>query len=460
MRVHGLRVENFQKLELVDVKFEDGVIKIGGDNEQGKSAVLNAIWVALGGRAVAPAMPIRKGEEECRICLDLGELIVTRKLIDKGDGKPYTDSLKLESADGTQRYTKPQQVLDALMGHIGFDPFAFVNLKPDAQAEMLLDMVPLSIDLEELARKDVADTANRRDTNRDAAALKAQIDAMPVDSDVPAERIDRDAIADQLASAAETNGAIDREAQRRTELIRQAETQAGTAEQDRARAAEIRAEIARLEQAAAAKDADAAEMDRHAGVIRADVAALPALDTPVNTADLREQLAAAEVTNARIDRQARRLELLAQHGELVEKSEAFTKAIDDREDQRNKGLASAKMPIEGLGFAIAENGKTTVMFNGVPFAQASKAEQIKASTAIAMAANPELRVLRISDASLLDSKSMAVIDEMADANDFQIIMELVATENVTVVIENGLVKGAPPPANAKAGADEPAGKLL
>jgi hypothetical protein len=55
------------------------------------------------------------------------------------------------------------------------------------------------------------------------------------------------------------------------------------------------------------------------------------------------------------------------------------------------------MPIDGLSL---ESGR--VMFNGIPLDQGSSAEQLRVSTAIAMSSNPELRVIRIKDGSLLD----------------------------------------------------------
>jgi hypothetical protein len=455
MRLVGLQVENFQKLQLVDISLDGDVIKIGGENEQGKTAVLNAIWVALAGRAVAPAMPIRKGEEECRIRLDLGELIVTRKLIDKGDGRPYTDSVKLESADGSQRYTKPQQVLDALMGQIGFDPFAFVQMKPDDQAETLLEMVPLSIDLEEFARKDTADFERRADVNRDIKTLDGQIAGIPERDDLPKDAPDRAALQDRLATAAETNGAIERERARRESEEGVAQRLDAAAALKRTSAAERRAEAARLIEEAERLEVAATEDTTAAGERRAIVAALPALDEPVDTGKLRIELAEAEGVAGALADQARRVQLVADRAAKKEQSDAFTKAREDRETARRDALAKAKMPIEGLEFAVNDRGKATVMFKGVPFAQASKAEQIKASTAIAMAANPELRVLRISDGSLLDKNSLALIASMAKDGDFQLLVEIVGTENVTLVIENGLVKGAAAPVK-KAAAKKPA----
>lgn len=456
MRVNGLKVENFQIIQVIDITPEGDVVTIGGENEQGKTSLLNAIWVALAGRAVAPPMPIRKGEEKCLIRLDLGELIVTRTFTAQPDGKPFTDTVKVESADGARKFNKPQQVLDALMGEIGFDPFAFVQMKPDKQAETLLEMVPLSIDLEDLAERDEADRDHRRELNREITQLDGQIAGIPERDDLPAEAPDRAAIMAKLTGAAETNSAIDRERSRRE---REAEAIAGHKDsiaQRRTRIEQLEAELAEL------RSADE-ESTRALAEREAAFAALPALDEPVDTAQLSADLEAADATIAAMAKQRERAGLVAQRTEKQARSDGFTKALNDRETARRDALKKAKMPIDGLEFAVSDKGKASVMFRGVPFEQASKAEQIKASVAIAMAANPELRVLRVSDGSLLDQRSMGILREMAKDGDFQIFVEIVGTEGVGIVIENGTVKGAEPAeAKKKPAAKKPAaeGPLL
>jgi hypothetical protein len=84
-----------------------------------------------------------------------------------------------------------------------------------------------------------------------------------------------------------------------------------------------------------------------------------------------------------------------------------------------------------------------VTLNGIPLGQASAAEQLRVSVALAMAANPKLRVLRILDGSLLDTESLAIIGELAKENDFQAWIEVVdESGKVGIVIEDGRVANA------------------
>lgn len=122
---------------------------------------------------------------------------------------------------------------------------------------------------------------------------------------------------------------------------------------------------------------------------------------------------------------------------LQAKSDALTARLAKIEATKATALQHATFPVAGLGFS--EDGVT---FNGKPFQQASSSEQLRVSLAIAMALNPEIRVIRISDGSALDEESMALIRKMVREKDFQIWIEMVS-DNVGIIIEDGLVRGAP-----------------
>lgn len=458
MRVVHLVTENFKRIRVVDITPDGNIVTIGGKNGSGKTSVLDAIYVALIGRAANPPRPVRAGEEKATIKLDLGDFVITRTFTVKA-GDKYTDTVKVETADGL-RYGEPQKVLNALLGEIGFDPFDFMQKKPKEQAEMLLQMVPLSVDLDEMAELDTSDFAKRRDVNRDADALQARVNGIPKE-EPPEDAPDRAALTDALARAADTNSAIERERARREEIVRGAERQAQTAEQDRARAAEIRAEIARLEQAAKAKDEDAAEMDRQAAEARASVEGLPPLDQPVDSEEIRRMLTEADATLALIERQRQRADLVEQLAAKQAESEGYTKAMAARAQQRIDALAKAKMPIDGLGFSIDEQGKAYVTWEGLPFVedQISTAVQLRVSTKIAMAANPKLRVLRIKDGSLLDEDAMKLLAEMAAAEDYQLWIEVVrADEGVGFIMEDGALRPTTEAEEEKIGKAKPAKK--
>ena len=151
--------------------------------------------------------------------------------------------------------------------------------------------------------------------------------------------------------------------------------------------------------------------------------------------ELRTKIADAQSRNAEHARRAERERLLDQAKVAEAASAALTKKMEERTKAKEEAIAAVKMPIDGLSLA---NGH--VVLNGVPFDQASGAEQLRTSVAIAMAANPKLKVIRIKDGSLLDEDGLKIIDGMAKGNGYQVWIERVdSSGKIGIVMEDGAV---------------------
>ena len=79
MKIVELQAENVKRLKAVEITPDGTMQVIGGRNAQGKSSVLDAIWLALGGGKASKEtpLPIRDGEDKASVRLDLGDLVVT-----------------------------------------------------------------------------------------------------------------------------------------------------------------------------------------------------------------------------------------------------------------------------------------------------------------------------------------------------------------------------------------------
>lgn len=425
MRIIRLQAEGFKRLVAVDISPEGDLIEIRGNNGNGKSSVLDAMFAALAGAGAAPERPVRDGEEAAVIRLDLGELIVTRYFTEAG-----TTGLKVTTPDGAS-YSSAQTMLDKLVGAISFDPLEFRDRKPEEQAEELRKLVDivdpetgeeLDLSVLETERKRLYD--ERRDVNRDGATLKARIEAMGGVRHVPDDAPDRDELKRQLTSASEINEAVAAAERKRDEYER--------------KVAELRDEERTLVERLETVRKNIASGERA-------IADLPPPGGRVDVAELSERLDEAdrieENRRANAARDAAKTEFEA----LKARSVGLTNAMGALATRRAKAIASAKMPVEGLELSVDDDGKLGVLFDGVPFSQASDAERLRVSCAVAMAANPELRVLRLKDASLLDKAAIATLREMASAADFQIWAEFVGDEGPGIIMEAGEVRGAAKP---------------
>ncbi len=402
MKIIELRAENVMRLKAVEITPDGTVQVIGGRNAQGKSAVLNAIWLALGGGKASKEtpLPIRDGEDKASVRLDLGDLVVTRSWTRKGT------SLKVENAEGAQ-YKSPQSMLDALVGQLSFDPLAFTRLSPKEQREALLDLVDLDVDLDALDAEAKQVYQQRTDVGRQGKAIG---DIPAIDDDLPKNEESMSEWVQRLGEAQETEN-----------YLATTSVQLDNAEVD-IRNAE--AEIARLESLIETRTKEA----KHLQQVLADT------ERP----DLRMiqlKIGSVEDTNAKIRANNAAKARLREKVELRERYSALTDRLTELDEQKASALASASFPVAGLSF-----NESGVLYNGVPLSQASSAEQIRVSLAMGMALNPKLRVLMIKDGSLLDADSLQAIRDQVAEGDFQLWLEIVNPDDPTaVIIEDGQV---------------------
>lgn len=454
MKILQLTAENIKRLKVVDIAAEPGINQITGKNGSGKTSVLDSIWSALAGAKNVQAVPIRKGCEEAKVRLNLGELIVIRTFRASG-----TTSLEIFNAIGAPagtpdrklpRYGSPQDMLNALLGELSFDPLAFARMEPRQQCNELRRIADLPIDIDALEAANAEDYKCRTDLNRDAKAKRAQAAGIIIPQDLPTEFVDESVLLDSLQAATIHNGTIEAlknkqrdYEQRATEKKAEAksfrqqadtEQQRGDQEAERLRrqledsVQATRARVSKLRLAAEQSDRASAENENaHAATV---------IPEELDLSEIRKNLTAARQTNELIRDRKRRDAILTEAAVVEMQAEDLTRAMARREKQKAEAIAATKMPIEGLGFGVG-----IVTFNGLPFDQASDAERLRVSVAIAMAKNPKLRVIRIRDGSLLDEDALRALADTARERDYQIWIERVdSSGKIGIVMEDGQVK--------------------
>ncbi|MFC6790624.1 AAA family ATPase [Methylobacterium komagatae] len=195
MKIVQLEAENVKRLRAVTIRPDGNLVEITGRNGQGKSSVLDAIWWALSGTTHIQAVPIRKGENEARIRLDLGDIKVVRTF-KKREDESFGTTLVVESVEGA-RFPSPQRMLDSLLGALSFDPLAFTRMDGKAQLQAMRRFVP-DVDFEAIEAANEVDYDLRTGVNRQAKQLRAQAAGIVVPQDLPAERMDDAALVDEL----------------------------------------------------------------------------------------------------------------------------------------------------------------------------------------------------------------------------------------------------------------------
>lgn len=431
LKIISLQAENIKRIVAVRIDPKGNLVHLTGKNGSGKTSTLDSIWWALAGLRNVQKAPIRTGQETARIKVDMGELIATRTFTRLEDGS-FSSTIAVESADGA-RATKPQDLLNSLLGSLTFDPLAFANSEPKEQFNTLKQFVP-GVDFAKLDGLNLADKEKRTTINRQAKEAATRAAAIAIPEATPKERIDETAIVQEIADVGEFNAEIDRRAERRIATANEAAALRASARGDKERCDALLKEIQTIRDAGGAKEVKADELDEKLRTAEP----LPEKKDP---AAIRTRLDEAKKTNAAVEQSTRREALQLEAAELEKQADALTERMAAREEEKRAAIAAAKLPVEGITF-----GEGEILLNGVPFDQASDAERLRTSVAIAMASNPRLRVIRVRDGSLLDEDGLRLIAEMADARDFQVWVESVdSSGKVGFVIEDGLVRAAPEP---------------
>lgn len=413
MKIIQLTAENLKRLVAVEIRPDGNMVQISGKNGAGKTSVLDSIWWALCGARTIQSAPIRKGANQAKIRLDMGEIIVTRTFKREKEGEGFTT--KLEVVGNVKG--SPQTMLDSLLDSLAFDPLKFARMDPEEQFEALKRFAP-DVDFDKIAGAQSIDMSSRKEINRKAKEARVLADQIEIPASAPTERIDETALVQQLADAGKHNSDIQVRAENRKNA-------GATIDRNRQRAADMRQQAAEIIRNAEALEAESRELEEK-------LAAAPPLATSIDIAELQARIAAARKSNELFARRQTKAQYERDADKFEKESKALTDQMARREQEKLDAIAKAKLPIESLTF-----GEGVVLLNGVPFDQASDAEQLKASCALAMAGNPQLRVIRVRDGSLLDTDSLELLARMAEERDYQVWVETVGAGKTGFILEDG-----------------------
>lgn len=405
MKIISLKSNNIKRIRAVEMVMDPNknLVLVTGKNGQGKTSILDSIWYALGGKKNIPGQPIRKGEEKGEIEVNLDGFKIIRTFTAK-------DSyLKILTKEGSV-YTDPQNFLNYVVGQLSFDPLEFSRMDSGKQIEGLIKITGLDFSEAEALKKKIIE---------DRLLVGREEKILPVYSSEELDAAAKTIHTSSELSISELSQKLTAETEKHNYYL-QSQTYIENAKiATKNIEGEIDAFKLKIENMKK-------EISNHEKVE----------DTKENLELIQNNITMADETNQKI-RKAR--QILDDHTKTINKRNEYvnlTNKIKAVDEEKATKLSEAKMPIEGLSWDDAG-----VLFNNIPFNQLSSAEQLKISMAIAMAANPKLKVILIRDGSLLDPDNLKVIEEMAKDKDWQVWIEKVNDDSkIGIYIEDGAVK--------------------
>lgn len=410
----SLEVIDFKKIEAANVVFGEGLTKITGKNGAGKSSLIDAIFYALKPEGVD--MPIHDSANRCVIRLNIGNdnrgFIIERTVTDSGKYLKVTD-------ERNKSISSPQTFLNSLFSSM-IDPEAFLRMKPKEQCEAL--RIACNCDTRALDDKykevyDERTVVNRRLDQAEKALIEIG-DERPL--------VELKSVAELTNKLKEENAVVNQY----DKLVESATAIKSHREANQLKIDETKAEIERLQAALDSLVKTDGEHLFQLSKMREECAVL----IP-RWKQAKEQIALIEVDVSTIDEHnklanesaminARRKELAETRNKEHTLSHQLNERLDAIKAEKKELLELADYPVDGM---IVEGD--SVYVNDVPLNDVNTAERIKIATFVAIAQNPQLKMIIIRNGSMLDDDSLKIIQDIADSKGYQIVMEKVSAES-------------------------------
>jgi DNA repair exonuclease SbcCD ATPase subunit len=439
LRLKNLLIENFKNIDKFSFDFNGGSYFITGKNGAGKSAILQAITSPLDS-VFRPTQAIKQGETHGSIEMEIEGVV---------DGLPkgykialYFNPAKKEgrlvvkNQDG-EDVKSPASALKSILGSIAIDPLEFSRLptaSTDAKKKTKISVLKqlTGLDFTELDMKKYKLTQDKTILNASIKAKEndltthtmSQEDLMKYEKPIDEAPIKEEfnALGEKIAAWSDANSRVAKH-EESVEAIDAAIAAKGGSienfeEQIRSLTERIRQEKLGIEQLG--KDKIAAQEKLALG--KAWQAKNPSAPS---SQDISRRMEEARDHN---DKHKRVLELITKHGAIATDKAAKEKLdtqLKEIEAEKKELLSKAKLPVAGLEF-----DSETVTINGIPFEEndLNTAQQIEYGIQIAMAANPELKLIMIQDGSLLDNETTANIFKACTEKGYQLLIERVRPE--------------------------------
>lgn len=410
VKINALELENVKRIKAVKIDpTQNGLTIIGGDNNQGKTSVLDSIAWALGGDKNKPSNAAREGSTippVLKVTLSNG-IIVERK------GK--NSSLKVTDPSGKKA---GQNLLNSFIEQLALDLPKFMNKTNKEKAEVLLNIIGVGNQLA-VYQKQENDLYQERLTVGRIADQKAKFaKEQPFFEDAPKDLVSPQDLINQQQAILAQNG----ENQRKREKVTQYEYQVKT----------LTDEVVRYEQMLNQKKEELNKATYDLSVAKTD--ALDLLDQ--STDELEKNLAEIEETNRKVRANLDKEKAEEEAKGYKTQYDNLTTQIEDVRKQKYDLLNNADLPLPEL--SIEDNELT---YKGKKWDSMSGSDQLRVSTAIVRKLNPDCGFVLLDKLEQMDLRTLTEFNAWLEQEGLQAIATRVSTgDECSVIIEDGYVK--------------------
>lgn len=427
IKIASLTTENVKRVKSVHIEpSPNGLTIIGGNNNNGKTSILDSIAWALGGNKYRPS----KAQREGSVVPPTINLKLSNGLIVERKGK--NSDLKVTDPTGNKA---GQNLLDSFVEELAINLPKFINSSDKEKANTLLEIIGVGQQLYELECQEKEKYNMRRSIGQIADQKEKFAKEQPFYPEAPKTLVSITDLITQQQDILAKNG----ENQRKRDMTDQLHRQA----------TQLMAEIERQENTLANLKAQYQSVLRDYDVAQKTSEQLQ----DESTEELEESIANIEAINIKVRANLDREKAEQDAAEYRTQYSSLTTEIESLRKQRMDLLQNADLPLEGLS---VEDGE--LLYNGQRWDNMSGSQQLMVSTAIVRKLKPECGFVLIDKLEQMDMQTLNEFGAWLEQEGLQAIATRVSTgDECSIIIEDGYVKdsesapAAPPTPKWEAG---------
>ena len=426
VKITALEAENVKRIKAVALTpSPTGLTLVGGNNNQGKTSVLDALAWALGGDRFRPNAAQRDGAvapAHLKVTLSNG-VIVERK------GKNST----LTVTDPTGRRSG-QQLLNAFIEPLALDLPRFMEASDKEKADILLRIIGIGTELyvRDLEIKSLYD--KRTFTGQLAQQKKHFAEELISYPDAPEEPVSASDLIRQQQEILARNGENQRKRNQLDKLIDE-KNQLNFTLRD------LDEKIEDLKEEYEQTQAKFTDLEKQIFQARKSAAQLQ----DESTAELEASIRGIEETNQKVRANLEKARAEDEAAQYASDYDKLTEAITQKRADRMALLNGADLPLPELS---VEDGALT--YKGKHWRDMSGSDQLRVAAAIVRRLNPDCGFVLLDKLEQMDMTTLTEFGRWLEAEHLQAIATRVSTgSECQIIIEDGMVKDAEPPVTEK-----------
>lgn len=411
IKINQLEIENIKRIKAVKVSpAPEGLTIIGGNNNQGKTSVLDSIAWALGGNKYRPSKATRDGS----MVPPKLHVVLSNGIVVERTGKNNT--LKVTDPSGRKG---GQKLLDSFVEEFALDLPKFMDGSDSEKASILLQIIGVEDKLNALEKTETRLYNDRHAIGQVADQKKKFAREQEYYPEAPKEPISASELIKQQQAILARNGENRRKRDHARELRAERDTLAVQLDS-------LKAEVERLTKLYAKAEEDARIACKTADEL---------IDE--STEELEANLANIEEVNAKVRKNMDKEKAESDAQGFVDQYNAMTTKLEKVRDDKKKLLDSADLPLPGLS---VEDGK--LLYNGQAWDNISGSDQLIVATAIVRKLNPECGFVLLDKLEQMDPTTLKKFGVWLESEKMQAIATRVSTgDECSIIIEDGYVAG-------------------